>query len=105
VVAPADQAERGRRTAAAQDAGPTAGGTPRQRIALLLVTGTSALSTDTYISSLPEVQASLHTSSSLTQLTMPTSSPGWRSAGCCPVRSATLAAGGASWSAPAGVFT
>ncbi len=40
--------------------------------ALLLVTGTSALSTDTYISSLPDVQASLRTSSSLTQFTMTT---------------------------------
>ncbi|BBH69953.1 Bcr/CflA family drug resistance efflux transporter [Actinoplanes sp. OR16] len=39
-------------------------------IALLLVTGTSALATDTYIAALPEVQTSLHTSSSVAQLTM-----------------------------------
>ena len=38
--------------------------------ALLLVTGTTALSTDTYISSLPAVQSSLHTSSSVAQLTI-----------------------------------
>ncbi|MBU2664222.1 Bcr/CflA family efflux MFS transporter [Actinoplanes bogorensis] len=38
--------------------------------ALLIVTGTGALSTDTYVASLPEVQASLHTSSSTAQLTM-----------------------------------
>lgn len=38
--------------------------------ALLLVTGTSALSTDTYISSLPAVETSLRTSSAVTQLTM-----------------------------------
>jgi MFS transporter, DHA1 family, multidrug resistance protein len=38
--------------------------------ALLLVTGTGALSTDAYVSSLPAVQASLRTSSSVTQLTM-----------------------------------
>jgi DHA1 family bicyclomycin/chloramphenicol resistance-like MFS transporter len=38
--------------------------------ALVLVTGTSALSTDAYIPSLPKVQASLHASSALTQLTM-----------------------------------
>lgn len=39
-------------------------------VALVLVTGTSALSTDTYISALPKMQASLHTSSTVTQLTM-----------------------------------
>lgn len=38
--------------------------------ALLLVTGTTALSTDTYIASLPAVQRSLHTSSSIAQLTI-----------------------------------
>ncbi|MHA3703461.1 multidrug effflux MFS transporter [Jatrophihabitans sp. YIM 134969] len=38
--------------------------------ALLLVTGTTALSTDTYLSSLPALQTSLHTSSSLAQLTV-----------------------------------
>ena len=38
--------------------------------ALLLVTGTSALSTDTYLSSLPAVQASLRTSASVAQLTV-----------------------------------
>ena len=38
--------------------------------ALLLVTGTNALSTDTYISSLPSLQFSLHTSSSVAQLTI-----------------------------------
>jgi DHA1 family bicyclomycin/chloramphenicol resistance-like MFS transporter len=40
--------------------------------ALLLVTGTGALSTDAYIPSLPRVQAALRTSSTLTQLTMTT---------------------------------
>jgi DHA1 family bicyclomycin/chloramphenicol resistance-like MFS transporter len=41
-------------------------------IALVLITGTSALSTDTYIAALPEVQRSLGTSSSVAQLTMTT---------------------------------
>jgi DHA1 family bicyclomycin/chloramphenicol resistance-like MFS transporter len=39
-------------------------------IALILVTGTSTLATDTYIAALPEVQTSLHTTSSVAQLTM-----------------------------------
>ncbi len=39
-------------------------------IALLLVTGTSALSTDTYVSALPAMRSSLHTTSAITQLTM-----------------------------------
>lgn len=39
-------------------------------ITLLLVTGTSALSTDAYIAALPSIQSSLHTSSSIAQLTM-----------------------------------
>lgn len=39
-------------------------------VTLLLVTGTSALSTDTYIAALPAMQSSLHTSSSIAQLTM-----------------------------------
>jgi MFS transporter, DHA1 family, multidrug resistance protein len=38
--------------------------------ALLLVTGTSALSTDTYIAAMPSMRQSLHTTSSVTQLTM-----------------------------------
>lgn len=38
----------------------------------MLITGTSALSTDTYIAALPEVQRSLGTSSSVAQLTMTT---------------------------------
>jgi MFS transporter, DHA1 family, multidrug resistance protein len=38
--------------------------------ALLLVTGTTALSTDTYLSSLPALQTSLHTSASAAQLTV-----------------------------------
>lgn len=38
--------------------------------ALLLVTGTSALSTDTYLAALPQVQHSLRTSSSVAQLTV-----------------------------------
>jgi DHA1 family bicyclomycin/chloramphenicol resistance-like MFS transporter len=41
-------------------------------VALVLITGTSALSTDTYIAALPEVQCSLGTSSSIAQLTMTT---------------------------------
>jgi DHA1 family bicyclomycin/chloramphenicol resistance-like MFS transporter len=41
-------------------------------IALVLITGTSALSTDTYIAALPEVQRSLGTSSPVAQLTMTT---------------------------------
>ncbi|MBL7252702.1 Bcr/CflA family efflux MFS transporter [Paractinoplanes lichenicola] len=38
--------------------------------ALLLVTGTAALSTDTYIAALPSMQASLQTSASVVQLTL-----------------------------------
>jgi MFS transporter, DHA1 family, multidrug resistance protein len=40
--------------------------------ALLLVTGTSALSTDTYMAAMPSMQRSLHTTSAITQLTMTT---------------------------------
>ena len=39
-------------------------------VALMLVTGTTALSTDTYIAALPQVQRTLGTSSSVAQLTM-----------------------------------
>jgi len=39
-------------------------------IALMLITGTTALSTDTYIAALPAVQRTLGTSSSVAQLTM-----------------------------------
>ncbi|MBB2947375.1 DHA1 family bicyclomycin/chloramphenicol resistance-like MFS transporter [Actinoplanes lutulentus] len=39
-------------------------------VALVLVTGTSTLSTDTYIASLPDVQTTLGTTSSMAQLTM-----------------------------------
>ncbi|MEU4689048.1 multidrug effflux MFS transporter [Actinoplanes sp. NPDC023714] len=39
-------------------------------VALILVTGTSTLATDTYIAALPEVQTSLHTTASVAQLTM-----------------------------------
>lgn len=38
--------------------------------ALVLVTGTGALSTDTYIAALPQLQTSLGTTSSVAQLTM-----------------------------------
>lgn len=39
-------------------------------VALMLITGTTALSTDTYIAALPQVQRTLGTSSSVAQLTM-----------------------------------
>jgi DHA1 family bicyclomycin/chloramphenicol resistance-like MFS transporter len=39
-------------------------------VALALITGTTALSTDTYIAALPQVESSLHTPSSVAQLTM-----------------------------------
>ena len=39
-------------------------------IALMLITGTTALSTDTYIAALPQVQRTLGTSSSVAQFTM-----------------------------------
>ena len=39
-------------------------------LALMLITGTTALSTDTYIAALPQMQADLGTSTVVAQLTM-----------------------------------